>query len=303
MLDISRGAFGHVALTAIDKAWIDGRWAQYAGAPERGIPPRPIEWNALRSRMIEVVRVYRRLHPTLMAANPWEASKRLSVPKSDAHCPWPPQVLLAVMRAATPEFRALLIGYLMTAQRGGDVTRFRRDQYDAAAQTLTVVQEKTEKALVIHVPDSLARAFAATAGRHPERLFVTPRGRPWTVGNAQETLQRLLRHLGLPRYTLHGLRKTAASALKMMGFENRAIRALTGHDSDRNLEIYLTGVENYPLAKAGHEALEEQFAGLLAEAEAAGNTRRFSGVTGRAARMRNGIANPLPTSNGVSGEI
>lgn len=296
-LDRFRGVFGPIALTAMDEAWVDALRAKYAGDPERGVPARPIEWNALRSRMIDVVRVYRKLHPALLAANPWEATRRLAVPRSDVHRPWPPAVLLAVLRAATPEFRALLVGYLMTAQRGGDVTRFRPDQYDATAGTLRLAQEKTEKALVIHVPASLARAFAANPGRHSERLFVTPRGKPWTTNNAQETLQRLLAQLGLPRYTLHGLRKTAASALKMLGFENRAIRALTGHESDRNLEIYLSGVENYPLARAGQEALEGRFARLLAEAETGGNTRRFSGVTGRAARKRRAIANPLPTSN------
>lgn len=72
-------------------------------------------------------------------------------------------------------------------------------------------------------------------GCHPERLFVTPHGEARTTSNAQETLRRLLRILGLPRYTLHGLRATGPVALKMMGFENRAIHALTGHETDANL--------------------------------------------------------------------
>jgi hypothetical protein len=72
-------------------------------------------------------------------------------------------------------------------------------------------------------------------------------------------------------------------ALKMLGFENRTIRALTGHTSDANLEVYLAGVDHYPLAKAGQEALEDQFGDLLSEAETNANGRKFSGVTGRAA--------------------
>jgi hypothetical protein len=43
--------------------------------------------------------------------------------------PWPPHVPGVVIRAATPEFRALLVGCVMTAQRGGDVTRFTPGQY------------------------------------------------------------------------------------------------------------------------------------------------------------------------------
>lgn len=285
-LDGFRAAFGEVAMSAIDEPWIEDLRTKYAPDPDAGKPGQPIAWNGLRSRMIVVTRLFRKLHPGVLPANPWEASKRLSVPKSRAHRPWPAAVLLAVLRAATPEFRALLIGYLMTAQRGGDVTAFRPAQYDPAARTLNMAQEKTDEALLIHVPDSLARVFDAMRGRVPDRLFCTPRGEAWTVGNAQETLQRLLRHLALPRYTLHGLRATGAVTLKMLGFENRAIRALTGHTSDANLEVYLAGVDHYPLAKAAQEALEGQFADLLAEAETEANTRRYAGVTGRASRKR-----------------
>jgi hypothetical protein len=258
----------------------------YAPDPDAGTPGRPAEWNALRSRMISVTNEYRLHHPEACAANRWKESRRLKVPKSRAHRPWPPAVLREVMLGATPEFRALLIGYLLTAQRGGDVTAFGPGQYDAARRTLNLVQEKTETPVLLHVPDHLARVLAAMQGRRADRLFVTPRGQRWTTGNAQETLARLLAHLALPRYTLHGLRATGPVALKMLGFENRAIRTLTGHTSDRNLEIYLQGVEGYPLAKAAQEALAGAFGELLEEVLASPEAyeRRFAGVTGRAAR-------------------
>lgn len=99
-----------------------------------------------------------------------------------------------------------------------------------------------------------------------------------------ESRARLVEQLDLDHYTLHGLRKTGPSALKMLGFENRAIRSLTGHTSDKNLELYLDGVQHPPLAKAAQEALEDAFADVIAEAESGANARRFSGVTGRAAR-------------------
>ena len=99
-----------------------------------------------------------------------------------------------------------------------------------------------------------------------------------------ESRARLVEQLDLDHYTLHGLRKTGPSALKMLGFENRAIRSLTGHTSDKNLELYLDGVQHPPLAKAAQEALEDAFADVIAEAESGANARLFSGVTGRAAR-------------------
>jgi hypothetical protein len=68
----------------------------------------------------------------------------------------------------------------------------------------------------------------------------------------------------------------------MMGFENRAIRELTGHTSDRNLETYLRGVKRYPLARVAQEALAKQFGSVISDAGEKGNERRSSGVTGRA---------------------
>lgn len=181
------------------------------------------------------------------------------------------------MRAAAPEFRALLVGYLLTVQRGGDVTRCSPSQYDAAQRTLTIEQGKTGEALVLHVPNSSARVLDRMKGQHQERLFLTPRGKPWTTANAQETLARLLGILGLKRYTLHGLRATGPVALKLLGFESRAIRALTGHTSDANLDVYLRGVDHYPLARQAQAALEQQFSALLDAAEEGTNARRIHG--------------------------
>ena len=282
-LSLFRMQFGTRTLSSFGEGEVAALREAYADAA--------IAWNALRSRMIMVVRHYRQIRPGEMVMNPWEASRRLKVEQSNAHKPWPPTVLLAVLQAATPEFRALLVGYLLTAQRGGDVTTFRPEQYDPVKQTLAVAQGKTDELLTLHVPATLARSLEAMRGRHPQRLFTTPRGRPWDMKNAQETLRTLLRQLGLDRYTLHGLRSTGPVALKLLGFENRAIRALTGHTSDKNLEVYLRGVDHYPLARAAQEALETQFSALLTEAGEQGNSRRFSGVTGKAARAAKQVPN------------
>jgi hypothetical protein len=189
-----------------------------------------------------------------------------------------------VLREATPEFRALLITLLLTAQRISDVVKFSRSQYDRGRKLLSFIQRKTGKNVTLHVPDLLADIFEMTAGHYCERLLVTPRGRPWTTVNAEETLLSLRFRLGLDRYTLHGLRATGPQALKLLGLENRAIRSLTGHDSDRNLEIYLRGVEEYPLARQAKEMLDGALGAVLRQSMEGANSRRFSGVTGRAAR-------------------
>ena len=69
----------------------------------------------------------------------------------------------------------------------------------------------------------------------------------------------------------------------MLGIENRRLRTLSGQDSDRNLEIYLDGLDEHALAREVQTAIDAHFAPLLAKSKEGANTRRFSGVTGRAA--------------------
>lgn len=285
-LDAFRGEFGSHPLSAFGRGELQALRARHAPDPEAANPGRAIAWNNLRSRMIAVVEEYLRLHPELELRNHWREAKRLKPPPANSHRPWSPEVLRALMTQATAEFRCLLIGYLLTAQRGGDVTRWEPWQYDPAARTLNMEQRKTAVPLLLRVPEHMARAIEAMQGRHPDRLFVTPQGKPWTTLNAQETLRRLLAQLKLPRHTLHGLRSTGPVALKMLGFENRSIRELTGHREDRTLEIYLKGVDGAGLRFRAQDALAEHFGGILEEALSSpeANARKVSGVTGRAAR-------------------
>nr|WP_314074829.1 tyrosine-type recombinase/integrase [uncultured Roseococcus sp.] len=275
VLDKFRGAFGPWPMTKLNAAFWDEMRDKYVSIP--------IAWNGLRSRMKEVFRRYRKDHPGELPENPLQEVKRLKIAKSDQNRPWPLPVLEKVAMHVTQEFLALLVGYVLTAQRGGDVTKFRPAQYDRANRTIRLEQGKTDKDQVLHVPATLGDAIDLMAGRHPDRLFVTPRGRAWTTANAQETLATALRQLELPRYTLHGLRATGPVALKMLGMENRRIRELTGHDSDANLEVYLRGAGGYEMAHEAQEALEGVFGGTLAKALSGGNRTKAAGATGRAA--------------------
>ncbi len=292
-LDQFRGAFGPLRLADLDSGWWEALRARYTG--------RAIKWNHLRSRMRDVIDLHRRLHPKAMTHNPLAESKRIKVAKSRQNRPWPRDALAKVLAAATPEFRALVITYLMTTQRGCDVTTLPRAAYDAEARTLTLTQQKTDVPQVLHVPAALAAALASMEGRHRHRLLVTPRGEAWTTSNAQETLRRLLQNLGLPRYTLHGLRATGPTALAMDGQPNRVGRALTGHQDDASYEGYTAGADKYELAKQGAEALDRIFGSLVASAEAAGNQTKAAGLTGRAAAKakREAVATALETVNPV----
>lgn len=279
-LDGFRTAFGPLHLAQLDLAWWEALRDKYAG--------QPIAWNNLRARMREVIARYRRLHRDLCPENPLMEVKRLPVRQSDQNRAWPPEVLRAVLTAATPAFRGLLIAYLLTAQRGGDVTAWTRDQYGEAERIIRFRQRKTGRAMELHVPELLAEAIAAQpthrARGHEAYLFASPRGRRWTLGNAQETLARLLATLGMDRYTLHGLRATGPTALKRRGVENRPLRELTGHRSDATLEVYLRGAGGYEMRRQAADMLEAIYDDVVTGAAAAGNQRRYAGTTGRAAR-------------------
>ena len=280
-LDGFRTAFGPLHLSDLTLAWWEDLRDKHAAAP--------IAWNNLRARMRDVIARYRKRHPELAPSNPLLEVARLPVPESDQNKAWPAEVLHAVLAAATPNFRALLIAYLLTAQRGGDVTTWRRDQL--VGGIIQMRQRKGGKAHPMPVPQLLAEAIEAQPVRHPERLLCSPRGKPWTLPNAQETLARLLHDLGLPRYTLHGLRATGPTRLKQARHvENRVLRELTGHTSDRNLEVYLRGAGGLDMRRDAVEMLETLFAPAIGAAELAGNQRRFAGVTGRAARVATGLA-------------
>jgi hypothetical protein len=101
----------------------------------------------------------------------------------------------------------------------------------------------------------------------------------------------------MARYTLHGLRATGPVVLKLLGFENRAIRALTGHTTDAKLEVYLRGVDHYPLAYQALEVLGERFGGILEEVRL--GQMNGSSPASRAGRRRRSVrpANRLQQVN------
>jgi hypothetical protein len=95
--------------------------------------------------------------------------------------------------------RNILAANIMTGQRGSDVTKLSPQQCDTGCRTITLRQKKTGQDLVLRVPDALASTLAHMQGRHAAHLLLTPRGKPWNIKNAQETLRTLLSNLGLDR--------------------------------------------------------------------------------------------------------
>jgi hypothetical protein len=308
-LDYFRERAGAVHMVDMNDAWVaDLRDAMKAD---------PIRWNGIRSRMSDVFVRWRRASGEQTLQNPWREVRRLRVGDSDQNRPWPDDVLATVLTAATLEFRALIVTLLLTSQRLADTCRMPPDAYAASARTLKFTQGKTGQRMVIHVPSFLSATFDTMAGRRPDRLLVTPRGQAWLPGNAQETLATLRATLDTGRYTLHGLRATGPVALVGLGFSPEEIIRLTGHTDVAGLRPYLRGVDKHAMTVPLQEALDSRFAKVLGAASDSGNSRKFSGLTGRAAAKAgkvgrssrptaheegpNSTANELPTANKKAG--
>ena len=273
---------GNLPLDVITTEWASPLRNRHAGKGHT--------WNQLRAKAAMAWDAYLAEHPDAPRGNPWRATKRIRIGQSDRNRAWPDEVILAVLRASTPEFRAVIMTMLLTSQRIGDVCRFEPSQYDRATKTLRFRQGKTGEMMALDVPSFLAETFERMAGRVPGRMLCTPRGMRWTPDNAQEHLQVLRRNLELDYYVLHGLRATGPTALAMQGTANRTLRALTGHRSDATLEIYLRGVQNLQLARPAQQQLEKRFAPVITAAAEGENTRKFTGLTGRAAAKARRLA-------------
>jgi integrase len=268
---------GDVSLLSVDIAWAKGLRSRLSDDAHR--------WNRIRSLMAAVTDSYVENHEKELPPfrNPWRIVKKLGVEQSTQNRPWPAEVLVEVLREATPEFRALVTVCLMTAQRIGDVVLLAEDQYDPATRRWAFQQGKTGRRMKLRIGDALADAFDAMRGRVPGRLLCTPRGFAWTKLNAEETLLSLRARLSLDRYTLHGLRSTGPSAARQQGASLQVLMALTGHTTERNLRIYLRGIDDEAFAAEAGEMVEGIFAPVISAALEGANTRSYSGVTGKAA--------------------
>lgn len=287
MLDAGlRGPFGKLPAQGITKRWVKALRGTYASATPDKPNGRKHMWNNLRTAAIVAWDFWMtEVAEGSLPYNPWRLAKPYKLELSDQNRAWPPEVLTAVVREATPEFRALIEVLLLTSQRVGDVCSYKPSQYDEARRLLTYRQGKTGRDGALMVEEPLHRALASMRGRHPDRLLVSPHGKPWTPNNAQKHLVRLLRLIGAERYTLHGLRATGPTWAVQARHDYPALQAQTGHASLAQLRRYLRGADVAKLAQpvTEHIASAYEVIRTAAEREGLNQRRRLGGPVGVAA--------------------
>jgi integrase len=146
------------------------------------------------------------------------------------HEPWPANVLNVALEKATPMTRLAIVTGLCTGARIGDAIKLRHDWHDGEMMEFRSSKKKIDVAVPMHplLLDELAK--------HPRKavtLLYDRQGKPFKDTKAlQERIRDLMKSIGHPGYTFHGLRKNAACYLSELGLSDREIGSILAMDTD-----------------------------------------------------------------------
>lgn len=144
---------------------------------------------------------------------------------------------------------------LYTGQRRSDVARMTWRDYDAAAGTIWVRQQKTGKELLIPVHPALKAALDAWPKNHVA-IIANESGRGTSVQGFGNFMGEAIAAAKLPEHcVLHGLRKAASRRLAEAGCTTLQIMAITGHTTMAEIERYTEAAQQPLLAAAAIQRL------------------------------------------------
>jgi integrase len=115
-----------------------------------------------------------------------------------------PQETERILAAASPAFRLFYRALRLSGARPNELARATVADIDRTRRQIVLKEHKTARKTGaprrIPLGTALTAVIAqACAGRRSGHLFLSPRGRPWTIGNLDRTFAALRRRCGLPR--------------------------------------------------------------------------------------------------------
>jgi integrase len=143
---------------------------------------------------------------------------------------------------------------LYTGQRRSDVHRM--TWADVSGTTIKVVQQKTDRKLILPLHRDLRSVLARTERKHVT-IVNTAFGRPFTVDGFSRFMRDAISAAGLPlECQPHGLRKAAGRRLAEAGCTANEIMAVLGHVTLEQAEEYTRDADQARLASAAVMKLE-----------------------------------------------
>jgi integrase len=142
---------------------------------------------------------------------------------------------------------------LYTGQRRSDVVRMGRQHL--RGQRIYVKQQKTGVELLIPVHSRLCAVLASHEAEHMTYL-TTSYGAPMSPAGFGNWFREACNAAGLKNCSAHGLRKAATRRLIEAGVSTKAAAAITGHQTLKQLEVYMSGANQVTLADAAIGQLE-----------------------------------------------
>lgn len=176
-------------------------------------PGKANNWVARLHTLMEfaVDRGYRQTNP---------AHKIKALPIGE-HEPWPADVLHKALERATPITRLAIVLGLCTGARIGDAIKLRHKWHDGRVLQFKTGKNRTDVAVPLH---PLLLGEIALHPRKAETILYDRTGRAFkSTGALQERIRDLMKRIGAPGYTFHGLRKNAACYLHELGLSDTEI--------------------------------------------------------------------------------
>jgi len=138
--------------------------------------------------------------------------------------------------------KAALQLLLVTAQRRGEVITMEWEEIDLEGRVWTLPAEKSKNGRGHRVPLS-TRAILILRGLQPSEeptgwVFPGANGHHLRTDSLNQALSRLIEQFGLPHFTPHDLRRTAATQISCMGVDRTTLGHILNHADHSTTAIY-----------------------------------------------------------------
>lgn len=213
-----------------------------------------------------------KMNPTL------EAVRRYRV--KSPHKPWTEAAQDKFMETAPENLQLAKLLLHFGAQRGGDCVKMKWSDFDGKG--IFVRPEKASNEVVephYHLcPRPLLEALKARQKRGglAETILTNANGQPWANANSlSRAIREHLLRIGLATrftksFSMHGLRKNAASDVGALLLGARGIKSVTGHRSDEMANYYAQHADQIAI----NERVVDRWNEAIAEKAAAKATKR-----------------------------